>query len=81
MKQNNERDGLLGVTDNLQKKGKEFIENALMQTTSGLAKFLESWFGIVNAHHYLFLALLGAITASVCFCTDLITVYLIDCKE
>lgn len=45
-----------------------------------MTRFLESWFGIVNAHHYFFLALLGIITAAVCFATDLCTVYLIDCK-
>ena len=50
----------------------------LIQASTALTKFLESWFGIVNAHHYFFLALLGIITATVCFCTDLCTVYLID---
>jgi hypothetical protein len=56
------------------------LNNLLVQTTSGLTKFLESWFGIVNAHHYFFLALLGIFTAAVCFCADLITVYIIDKK-
>jgi hypothetical protein len=50
----------------------------LINASTAITKFLESWFGIVNAHHYFFLALLGIITASICFCTDLCTVYLID---
>jgi len=53
----------------------------LINASAALTKFLESWFGIVNAHHYFFLALLGIITASICFCTDLCTVYLIDRKK
>ncbi len=35
----------------------------------------------MNAHHYFFLALLGILTAALCFCTDLISVYLIDRKR
>ena len=53
----------------------------MVSSTNTITKFLESWFGIVNAHHYLFLALLGALTAGVCFLTDLCTVYLIDRKQ
>lgn len=53
----------------------------LQEISAGFSKFLENWFGIVNAHHYFFLALLGTITAAICFCTDLISVYLIDRKS
>ena len=60
-------------------KGQQAIAELIMKSSTGLTKFLESWFGIVNAHHYFFLALLGTITATVCFFTDLCTVYLIDC--
>lgn len=56
------------------------MENAIIETTSGISTFLEKQLGIVNAHHYFFLALLGTITATVCFLTDLVTVFLIDCK-
>lgn len=69
------------LVEGLQTKSKEFFSQMILQTSSSLTKFLESWFGIVNAHHYFFLALLGAITAAVCFLTDLCTVYLIDCKK
>lgn len=53
----------------------------LINASAALTKFLENWFGVVNAHHYFFLALLGIITATICFFTDLCTVYLIDSKK
>lgn len=61
-------------------KGKDVINTVLVQTSMGVTKFLEQWFGIVNVHHYFFLALLGVFTAVVCFLADLVTVYLIDKK-
>lgn len=53
----------------------------MTSTSSTLSKFLETWFGIVNAHHYFFLALLGIFTAASCFLADLCTVYLIESKQ
>ncbi len=75
-----EEDQQIGFIGGIQNKGKDVINNVLMQTSTGFSKFLEQWFGIVNAHHYFFLALLGAITAGICFCADLVTVYIIDKK-
>ena len=47
---------------------------------NSISRMFTQWFGIVNPHHYFFLALLGAFTALACFLTDLVSVYLIDCK-
>ncbi len=70
----------IGFIEGISNKGKDVINNVLIQTSTGFSKFLEQYFGIVNAHHYFFLALLGVITAGICFCVDLVTVYLIDKK-
>lgn len=70
----------VGFIEGTVNKGKDAINNVLLQTSTGITKFLESWFGIANAHHYFFLALLGVLTATVCFCADLITVYIIEKK-
>ncbi len=68
----------VGLLEGIHNKGKDVINNVVLQTSSALTRFLENWFGIVNAHHYFFLALLGVFTAALCFCVDLLTVYLID---
>lgn len=49
-------------------------------TTGTLNRIMADWFGIVNPHHFFFLALLGMFTAAIAFLTDLISVYLIDYK-
>jgi hypothetical protein len=75
-----EDDQQIGFIEGMTTNRKDVINTMLVQTSTGLTKFLEQWFGIVNAHHYFFLALLGVFTAAICFCADLITVYLIDKK-
>jgi hypothetical protein len=75
-----EEDHQIGIIGGISNKGKDAINNMLMQTSTGFSKFLEQYFGIVNSHHYFFLALLGVITACICFCVDVMTIYLIDKK-
>ena len=67
-----------GLFEGVQNKGKELIGSMLTQTGSGFSKLLEQWFGIMDAHHYFFLALLGVFTAVLCFLADLVSVYTID---
>ena len=62
----------------MQNKGKELIGSMLTQTGNGFSKLLEQWFGIMDAHHYFFLALLGIFTAVLCFFADLVSVYTIE---
>lgn len=57
------------------------IEQSVNVTSSFISKIFTDFFGIVNPHHYLFLALLGTFTAIVTFFTDLVSIYIIDCKE
>lgn len=51
-----------------------------MRYTSSLTRLFQEKFGIVNFHHFLFLALLGIITALVAFTVDLIAFHAIDCN-
>jgi len=67
-----------GLFEGVHNKGKELIGSMLTQTGSGFSKLLEQWFGIMDAHHYFFLALLGVFTAVLCFFADLVSVYTID---
>jgi hypothetical protein len=61
-------------------KGGKIILSVTDKTTQGLNRIFQDWFGIVNPHHYFFLALLGIFTACVTFFTDLISVYIIQWK-
>lgn len=63
-----------------EKKQKNVVSNMVTKTTGGLNRIMADWFGIVNPHHFFFLALLGMFTAAIAFLTDLISVYLIDLK-
>jgi hypothetical protein len=67
-----------GLFEGVHNKGKELIGSMLTQTGSGFSKVLEQWFGIMDVHHYFFLALLGVFTAVLCFFADLVSVYTID---
>lgn len=67
-----------GLFEGVSNKGKELIGSMLTQTGSGFSKLLEKWFGIMDAHHYFFLALLGVFTAVLCFFADLVSVYTIE---
>ena len=70
-----------GLFEGVQNKGKELIGSVLTQTGNTFTKLLEVWFGIQDAHHYFFLALLGVFTAALCFITDLVSVFTIDCNS
>ena len=63
-------------------KGKKpgAVTKTIEQTSALVSKVFKDLFGIVNPHHYLFLALLGTITAAIAFLTDLVSVYLIRCN-
>jgi hypothetical protein len=52
----------------------------MVRTLQSLTKIFQEKFGIVNFHHYLFLALLGIITAIVATLVDFISYLIIDCK-
>jgi hypothetical protein len=52
-----------------------------MRMISGLSRIFGEKFGIINFHHFLFLALLGIITALISFIVDLISMNMIDCKK
>ena len=51
-----------------------------MKGLQSLTKIFQEKFGIVNFHHYLFLALLGVLTAIVATIVDLLAYFVIDCK-
>lgn len=56
------------------------VSQAMASTTGFISRVFTNWFGIVNPHHFLFLALLGIFTAVVTFFTDLVAIYIIDRK-
>ena len=52
-----------------------------LATIQFFTRIFQEKFGIVNFHHYLFLALLGIITAILATLVDLIAYMVIDCKK
>lgn len=56
------------------------VSKAMTSTTGFISRIFTDWFGIVNPHHFLFLALLGIFTAVVTFFTDLVSIYIIERK-
>jgi len=49
-----------------------------MRIINSLSRIFGEKFGIINFHHFLFLALLGIITAIMAFIVDLISMNMID---
>ena len=73
--------GNAGLDDSYEKeKKRNCCSRFSLRTIQMLTRIFQEKFGIVNFHHYLFLALLGIITAILATLVDLVAYIVIDCK-